>query len=169
MKTIKLTRGLEAMVDDEDFDRLNQYKWNAHKDHNNPNDAYYAQRNYRELGKMITQIMHREIANAPRGMQVDHIDGNGLNNCKSNLRIVNNRQNQQNQRKKKGSGYTGAGWDKKLNKWRAHIRINGKLKHLGYYNDELGAHNAYLTALEELNETYVDEIKAVGFFSRGMK
>ena len=79
---------------------------------------------------------------------VDHIDNNPLNDRLYNLQLITHRQNCS--KDKKGtSEYTGVTWDKRINKWKAHIRINYKLKYLGYFTDELKAANAYKKALEE--------------------
>jgi hypothetical protein len=79
---------------------------------------------------------------------VDHIDNNPLNDRLYNLQVITHRQNCS--KDKKGtSKYTGVTWEKRINKWKAHIRINSKLKYLGYFTDELKAANAYKKALEE--------------------
>jgi len=156
MKEIKLTQGKLALVDDEDFDELNQYKWRAHKMGN----VFYAERHTRSIEPQRTTIsMHREITNALKGLQVDHINGNGLNNCKSNLRIVTQRQNQQNRHTKKSSMYPGVGWHKDNGKWQSQIRINGKIKYLGLFEIESDAHEAYVKALEDMGEKCVNDIK----------
>ena len=94
MKTIQLTQGQFALVDDEDYDFLMQWKWQAHKD----KSTYYATRV--EYGKNIKKgiKMHRVIMNTPRNMETDHKDRNGLNNQKYNLRICTRGQNQTNKR-----------------------------------------------------------------------
>jgi hypothetical protein len=90
MKEIKLTQNKVALIDDEDFERINQYKWYAQKQKNN----FYARRWIR-VGKykQLAIRMHREIINAPKGSDVDHIDHNGLNNQRSNLRVCSRSQN----------------------------------------------------------------------------
>ena len=74
-------------------------------------------------------------------LQIDHIDGNRLNNNIANLRIVTAQQNQWNHTKAKGYS-----WDKVKQKWRSHMRLNYKTIHLGYYTNEEDARNAYLQA-----------------------
>jgi hypothetical protein len=98
-KEIILTRGKVAIVDDEDFKYLNQYKWYASKIPKY--DLWYANRttSLKKEGFRKDIGMHRVIMNPPPKMFVDHIDHNGLNNQRSNLRIVTQRQNNQNMRR----------------------------------------------------------------------
>lgn len=144
MKEIPLTQGLIALVDDEDYDFLRQFTWYAQKA---PRDGtYYARTTSRRReGKSQRYRMHRLILQAPEGLEVDHIDGNGLNNCKSNLRIVNHQQNHMNKRKartgNKSSRFKGVlRYD---TRWMARITINGRLTYLGIFADEVMAARAY--------------------------
>jgi len=88
--------------------------------------------------------MHREIA-ARAGFDTDHCDGNGLNNQRHNLRPAARSQNNQNGHKRAAcsSKFKGVSWDKKAAKWRAYIRVNAHLRHLGYFQDEQQAATAY--------------------------
>jgi hypothetical protein len=97
--------------------------------------------------------------NTPKGMETDHKNGNGLDNQKSNLRIVTHRQNCQNQHINKTSKYVGLYWDKKANKWTSRIVINGKQKNLGSFDSEEEAYKSYIDKLKELGEVFVDDIK----------
>jgi hypothetical protein len=130
MKEIKLTQGKVALVDDEDFEYLNQWKWHAHKDRLN---YWYAIRTV--SGKRIP--MHRQIMNTPKDRQVDHIDHNGLNNQRSNLRNCTRSQNQMNRKAFGKSKYIGVNF--KSNKIVAQIHVHGKKYHLGYFNTEEAA------------------------------
>lgn len=154
MKEIPLTQGQVALVDDEDYDYLNQWKWQTHFN----GTGYYGKRNIRlESGKRTSFMLHRAIiTDVPLGMQVDHIDGNGLNNQRNNLRIVTNRQNQQNLHRDKTSIYPGVCWGKRNNKWVSKIRIGNKVKHLGYFINEKDAFDAYCNALTSINEALVN-------------
>ena len=152
MKKIKLSQGKFALVDDEDFENLNKYKWFANFRHT----SYYAGRHPKGNNRKLI-IMHRDILNPPAHLLVDHIDGNGLNNQKSNLRIVTCRVNLQNRHHKKTSRYSShfvgvyndvAVYRKKP--WTARIRINNKSKFLGYFLTEEEAHQAYLNAVKEM-------------------
>lgn len=142
MKEIKLTRGMVALVDDEDFDFINQWKWNAPKSKN----TCYAKRNVwlKNSKEYISVSMHRTIMNVSMEMVVDHIDHNGLNNQKSNLRICTGSQNGGNSISKGGSSmYKGVCWYKSKNKWIAYITYNYKRYHLGYFKLEETAARVY--------------------------
>jgi hypothetical protein len=154
MKLIKLTQGLVTTVDDEDCEELNKYNWCAHKNCN----TFYAVRTDYSNGKRELIRMHRQITNNNSKNPTDHIDGNGLNNCKENLRIVTTRQNAQNIHTKKTSIYPGVCWHKTRKKWRANIRINAILKHLGSFDNEIEAHQAYVKALQNIDEIFINDI-----------
>jgi len=95
--------------------------------------------------------MHRAILNAPPRMDVDHINGNGLNNTRENLRLCTRSQNMMNQRLKGGtSRFRGVSWLKGGAKWHAQVRANGKRLHLGLFTDETEAAMAYDAAAREL-------------------
>lgn len=141
-KEIQLTQGKVAIVDDDDFEYLNQCKWCA----NNMKGKFYAVRAYTLNSKNIFIYMHRLITNNnnPK-MHTDHINGFTLDNRKINLRICTNSQNQMNTKFKinNTSGFKGVFFDKTHKKWRSMIRLNYKLKHLGYYIDPIDAARAY--------------------------
>lgn len=131
MAIIKLSQGKEAIVDDELFEWLNQWKWTAMK-----HGRYAARRTQKD--NIIRQIyMHRLIMNAPEGMEVDHIDNDGLNNQRLNLRLVTNKQNHYNHKifSHNKSGYNGVSWNKKLGKWEVSISLNSKTVHGGLFTD----------------------------------
>jgi hypothetical protein len=143
IRFIPLTKGKFAIVDVEDYERLSQYKWHAVK----TGDRFYA---YRSKNKRSLS-MHRVIMNAPKGMVVDHIDGNGLNNRRSNLRVCTVSQNHQNRRWTGGvSRYKGVCFLKKVNKWKAEITFNGRRIHIGCFADEISAAKAYDKKAAEL-------------------
>lgn len=139
---IKTTNGHTVIVDDADFDYLNQFSWSAVCP--NPH-TFYAQRNKQiAKGKFVTSLMHRELLNAPKGFQVDHIDSNGLNNQRKNLRVCTHSQNQRNQVKRRGkSKFKGVYLNSKLGRWYAQIKLNGKSTHLGMFELEIDAARAY--------------------------
>jgi hypothetical protein len=139
MKEIPLSKGLTALVSDEDFEALSQSNWYAKKE----GRTYYAYK---------TERMHSLILRAPCGLKIDHIDGNGLNNQRSNLRVVTHRENCQNKHAPKSSIYPGVSWRKEREKWAAKISIGGKGKHLGTFDKEIDAAQAYLKACKDLIE-----------------
>lgn len=144
MRQISLTQGKFALVDDEDYEYLNQWKWYA-KPHR---DTYYAERNIRPVkgGNQIQIRMHRQIVNAPDSVLVDHKDRNGLNNQRHNLRQCSNSQNRRNSKLQinNTSGYKGVCKDG--NWYRARIVIDGKRVSLGYFPDPIDAAKAYDSA-----------------------
>jgi AP2 domain-containing protein/HNH endonuclease len=145
-KQIALTQGKVALVDDDMFEYLNQWKWFISKE----GYTYYAVRSgKRPIRKQIR--MHRVIINAPDGVEVDHRDGDGLNNQRYNLRIATRSQNQANQPlgRNSTSGYKGVSWHKGTGKWRATIFVSGRQIALGLYDQAEDAARAYdLAAIE---------------------
>ena len=133
MKRIPLTQGKFAIVDDVDFDWLNQYKWYSHIDRSK--NIFYVNRGRRWGKRMITILMHRLIMNPIKGMFIDHINGNGLDNRRSNLRICTRSQNGMNRKMQNNntSGYKGVIWSKSAKKWQVQIIFNKKRIHLGYF------------------------------------
>jgi hypothetical protein len=135
VRYIALTKGLCAIVDAEDYEEVSQYKWSAHI---NGANRYAVRCN---KGKRLA--MHRFIMKPPKGMVVDHIDGNGLNNRRSNLRICTAQQNQCN-RKPRGrtSRFKGVRYRKEQGKYVAAIMSRGELIHIGCFDDEEEAAHA---------------------------
>ncbi len=136
-----------ALVDDGDYERLMLFgKWQAKKDGNN----YYAnitknsvKENNRERKDNFK--MHRVIMGTTMPcVHIDHIDGNGLNNQKYNLRLCTPSQNQQNRRPQKSSSqYKGVSWHINDKKWAVNIRLHGHLKYIGSFDNEIEAAKAY--------------------------
>lgn len=134
-KAIELTRGLCAIVDDDMYEYLNQWKWTALKN----GKKFYAFRMERKKGI----LMHRVVNQTPDGMMADHIDGNGLNNQKSNLRSCTPSENTRNQLPREGR-YKGVVENNGRGKrWRAQLWMNHKCIHLGYYEIAEEAARAY--------------------------
>jgi hypothetical protein len=155
MKEIRLTQGQVALVDDEDFEWLNQWKWYAHFD----GQRWYARRREGSIG--IT--MHRVILELQfkDGIQVDHINHNGLDNRRRNLRVCTPAQNQHNCRKLDSrcpSRHKGVTCYK--GRWMARIVKDYKTYHLGRFDTEKEAAQAYNTkALEFYGEwAYLNDI-----------
>jgi len=147
MKTIPLTQGQVAIVDDEDFERLNQWKWHAQR---RTGGSWYARRSiwHPEIRWQENIGMHNVILNCK---PVDYIDGNGLNNTRLNIRKCTNAQNHANMRKSHGlSKHKGVSWNKNSKKWVAHIGYNYKIEHLGSFRKEDDAARAYDLAATKL-------------------
>jgi hypothetical protein len=149
MKEIGLTRGLKALVDDDDFEELSKVKWCANK----IGRTFYAVRRVPNPKTIMKQIlMHRKVMNAPIDICIDHIDGNGLNNTKDNLRFCTKRENVCGQKQQIGktSKYKGVCWNKRENKWKAYIKCHQKLQNLGHFDTEISAALAYDNAANRL-------------------
>lgn len=145
MKGIFLSQGQAAIVDDSDYEALNAHKWSVLKQSN----TFYAVRQAPIDGKQIIALMHCVIMGS-KG--VDHRDGDGLNNQRSNLRFATSSQNNMNQQKRENTSsvYKGVTFDKRANKWKAQIGINGKLIYLGLFDAEVDAAKAYNAKAIEL-------------------
>jgi len=145
MKEVPTHRGKVALVDDEDFERVNQFKWWTHT----IGGICYVER---RIGK-DHQSLHRFLMDPPKNMEIDHINGNGLDNRRCNLRIVTTRENGQNRHQKKSSKYPGVCLNSgRGKKWRAYISIKGKWKHLGRFDKEEDAASAYSVACSTFDE-----------------
>lgn len=150
MKEIKLTQGRVALVDDEDFELVNSRPWFATK--RSEKHCWYAIANfYTDKGRR-SKAMHWFIMNPPPGFVVDHIDGNGLNNQRSNLRICPQARNVMNACKHRASvsRFKGVTPDRKRQGWwRAQIQVDKKKLHLGYCPTEEDAATLYNFAAYE--------------------
>jgi hypothetical protein len=142
MKEIELTQGKTAVVDDEDFEWISAMgKWHAEK---GPN-TWYAVKCLptRHDPKRGTVRMHRLIMGSPLS-EIDHWDGNGLHNWRSNLREATRTQNLSNALSRGGSSrYKGVSWYKRDSGWYAQIKTEGKRKHLGRFQSDIEAALAY--------------------------
>jgi hypothetical protein len=143
MKEILLTQGKVALVDDEDFDYLNQWKWTASKH----SHTIYAIRDVwqkgQNKGKRI--YMHREILETPQDLEVDHKDNNGLNCQRNNIRNCTHCQNQHNQKTSKNNktGFKGICFNKHARKYMVQLALNGKTIYGGIYANIKEAAIAY--------------------------
>lgn len=144
MKEIQLSiqgknKGLfVALVDDEDFEELNKFRWSVTRRKN----INYAFRNLRIDGKRTVILMHNQIMN---GILVDHILHNGCNNQHNNLRFCTTSQNQMNSSSNENSTsiYKGVCWCKSKKRWRAYITKDQKTIPLGYFRNEIEAAKKY--------------------------
>lgn len=157
-KEIPLTQGYVALVDDEDYERIIQRKWNVMKHGNN----FYGH-GHRKIGQGIykKELLHRVVLNAPKGTIVDHKNGNGLDCRKENLRFSDHSGNMHNsgKRKKNTSGYKGVGWVAHCRKWKARICHHRVEIYLGLYENAQEAAKAY----DEAAKVYHGEFARLNF------
>ena len=141
MKKIELTQGKYAIVDDNDYAYLSQWNWNCNKN----NRAFYAVRTVNHSGKMN---MHRQLIGDVEGKVCDHINGDGLDNRRSNLRHATHSENMRNRKLNLNNttGYKVVSWRPKPNKWESSIRVNGKYRYLGRFSTLMEASEAYNSA-----------------------
>lgn len=149
MKTIPLSGGYTAIVDDDDYERVCRYKWYPqylngevrYAKHASVKNCYHTQFS-----------LHRFIMGCKKGdgKVVDHINGNGLDNRKCNLRICTQAKNRLNARGKvkSTSRYKGVSWNTRQRKWYATTRYNGKYRLIGTFDDEEEAAIAYNVAVQ---------------------
>ncbi len=182
-RKITLSQGKFAMVDEKDYRELCQYKWYA----TNQRGHFYAARNdpstprlrraglstprlppirdarggragaTKKRGRHLVWTMHREILKCPKEMVIDHINHNGLDNRRVNLRMVTAQQNSWNVKKPRGkfsSKYKGVSFDKRSKKWTAAIFYKGKRIYIGQFDDEETAGRAYDLKAKELFKEY---------------
>lgn len=148
-RTIPLTRGVEAMVDAADYGRLSAIKWHAHE----CRGTFYAANGGGKQGRVF---MHRLVCDAPKGLQVDHINGNSLDNRRANLRPCVDQQNRWNRgaRANSASGIKGVMLCRRTGRWAAAITANGKRHYLGSYADQADAARAYDAAALHLHGAF---------------
>lgn len=133
---ISLSQGLDAEIDDEDWEKVKNYKWFAHV---RPKRTYAVSSSIK--GKTI--YMHRLILSAPENMEVDHKDGDGLNNRRDNLRFATSKQNNANAyRAQNVSGYVGVNVTP-AGRWQARARKGGTRYHIGVFDTAEEAARAY--------------------------
>lgn len=147
MKEIKLSQNKIAIVDNDNYERLNRFKWYANYDGYN----WYARRKINIDGKQKTIYMHREVMNVPKGVFIDHINGDSLDNRRENLRFCTNQQNQCNRDAQKNNklGIKGIRLHEARKKFEARIKVNGKSIYLGYYTNLDDADSVYRKAEEK--------------------
>lgn len=144
-RKIPLTQGKYAIVDPERYEELAKHKWFAKR----CDRRFYAVR--WEKNKNVN--MHQVIMGTEEGKVIDHINGNGLDNRKANIRFATAQQNCWNQRKQRSnsrSKYKGVHWEKKRKEWRARITFKGRVVHLGRFETEEEAAEAYDAKAKEL-------------------
>lgn len=152
MRTIPLSQGKVALVDDADFERLSKFNWFAHKHTRKNRTVFYAVRNARFGGKCVTLALHREVLGVfDTKIKIDHKNLNELDNRKQNLRLATNTQNGWNSQKapSRSSQFKGVCWHKQRQRWMARIHVNGQQRHLGLFEIEEDAACAYAAAAKQ--------------------
>jgi hypothetical protein len=149
MKKIKLTQNHYALVDNNDFEWLNQWKWCISTSRSGTRYAVRGTghgRKNRKLTQMHTEILGKH----PDGLEIDHKDMNGLNNQRKNLRFATRSENKRNCKMawNNTSGHKGVSWNKYHNKWKAYAKLNSKQIHIGYFDDIKKATKAYKIFVE---------------------
>ena len=147
MREIPLNKGKFALVDDQDYEWLMQWRWTV-------SAKGYATRTSKSKGVTRKILMHRLINNTPDGMQTDHINHNPLDNRRSNLRTVSHVQNSYNKKAypNNKSGYKGVCWDRGA--WHVQIQVNKKKMHLGRFKDIRAAAMRYNGAAKQFHGEY---------------
>lgn len=141
MKEIPLTQGKVALVDDADYDWLMQWKWFARASRG----KFYAMRKIKTAKGRGHVFMHNIILPPDNERRPDHINGNGLDNQRGNLRLATQLENTHNAgaRKDGRSPYKGVIWHGSTQRWRARITVNKQRLHLGTFTDQISAAHAY--------------------------
>jgi len=153
-RRIRLTQGKYSIVDPEDYDRLAKHKWWTSRQ----GRSYYATR-CASIGNGRKKCiwMHRVIMNARDGQFIDHINHNGLDNRKANLRFASHAQNSWNKRKQRGkhsSKFKGVSWFNHAKKWQVRIQANGMKIFVGSYKKEINAAKAYDAAARKFHKEF---------------
>jgi hypothetical protein len=155
-RKIKLKRGEFAIVDPDDYESLSCYNWYASKS----GQTTYAITSEKINGKWKLFKMHRKIIEVGPDLSIDHINHNGLDNRKANLRPATFAQNTRNRRNvPHSSRFKGVNWNKHRKKWKASVTSACKITHLGYFDDEMKAARAY----DEAAKTRHGEFAALNF------
>lgn len=145
---VPLSGGRFALIDSADAVEVGRYSWSI------DSTGAYARRGVQDAdGRTKTIFMHRELTKAPPGMEVDHVNRDGLDNRRANLRLCTPSQNQRNRGKDRSnsSGFKGVSHYKRNGRWRATITIHGKFLHIGLYDTPEEAHAAYCAAAATLH------------------
>src|SRR5690606_5233426 len=133
-------RNLYTIIDEQDAEAVQRHTWVPLVRHGRSGTVYAKAR----IGQK-TVLLHRFLMNPESGEYIDHIDGDGLNNQRRNLRVCSNSENLMNRGRNRNntSGYKGVYWSKKDKSWVARLTVGGSVVWSGYYKDPIEAANAY--------------------------
>jgi len=142
---VPLSKGLESVIDAADVHLIDNKNWHVRV---YTRSMYAIRTPLLAKGKLGIVRMHRVILDAPNGVEVDHVNSDGLDNRRANLRLVTKAQNQHNRRRNaySDSGFKGVSWHQATGKWQARIQKDGKEKHLGVFDCPKDAQAAYIEA-----------------------
>ena len=145
---VPLTKGRHAIIDTVDIPLVEPGTWYALVNR----QTAYAVRSVGTRATKRVMLMHRVIVGAPDGMDVDHINGDGLDNRRANLRLATRSENMRNSRQSAAntSGFKGVCWNKRDQNWVAAITVEGRMRYLGAFGTPEAAHEAYLAAATRL-------------------
>lgn len=146
---VPLTKGYEAIINAADVPLVKEYNWSACV----RSRSVYAVRTDNTGLTPRKVLLHRLLMSEPQGLEIDHRDGNGLNNRRKNLRSATHSENTYNRRVNKNntSGLKGVYWYKRAQKWMARIGVNGNREYLGLFETPEEAHAAYCAASRKLH------------------
>ena len=150
---VPLSRGFEAKIDALDAEIIGRWNWCVSV---RPRGLYAVRTIQPKGGRRQTILMHREIIGDDCGPCVDHINHDGLDNRRCNLRSATHSENSRNRKRMSNnkSGYKGVFWEEKRRKWCAQIRLHGKTKRIGRFSSAEEAHAAYCKAAYEIHGEY---------------
>ncbi len=158
---VVLTRWHVAFFSPDDLEKVSGGVW--YSDHRR--DATYAARLTQTKNFRTKIYLHRLITGATKGVTTDHIDGDGLNNRRENLRVCSNIENCRSRHKARGrSKFKGVLWNRQNQKWKANITIDSRLKHLGFFDDDVLAARAYDRAVQVYFGEFCMTNEAMGLF-----
>ena len=150
IKIIKLKKGRQTIIDSKDWNKVKHLHWLYGIGNVYVGANIGGRKNHKQI------LLHRFIMDTPKGFHTDHINGDRLDNRRENLRICTPNQNQFNSRKwkKKSSKFKGVSWYKRDKCWRAYVNKNRQQFHLGYFQSEKDAGEAYNKKAKELFGKY---------------
>jgi hypothetical protein len=152
---IALNHGKFALIDTVDYPKVSAYRWHAIRSNVKHTKRFYATANVAIAGRThVTLQMHRVILDASREVEIDHINGNGLDNSSLlgplNIKLATTRQNQQNRHHSKTSAFPGVNWDRHAQKWEARVKVDNRRIRLGRFDDEELAGTVYQKACDDI-------------------